>query len=108
MLLIHNFQPADFQAALRRELASLKQDRSRNVRDYIYEFEKIMNQMTGMPELDKASNFIEGLQPRVAKYVNFSGKCNTLMDAKKEALRVETIFDIENRDQFNKSNRRKG
>ena len=42
-ILIDKFQPTDYQAALRRELTNLKQDKSSNVREYIYEFEKLMN-----------------------------------------------------------------
>ena len=98
-LLRGKFQPADHQAALRRELTSLKQEKSRNVTDYIYEFEKLMNQLTGMTELDKAGHFLEGLPRNIEKYVNFSGKVNTLMEVEREALRVETIFASENRNQ---------
>lgn len=104
-LLVENFQPADFQAALRRELSSLKHDKTRNVSDYIYEFEKLMNQITAMSELDKAFHFIEGLQAEVAKYVNYSGKGNTLYEAEKEALRVENIFSLDRNENKSKDNR---
>ena len=57
-----------------------------NVCDYIYEFEKLMNQINGMSELDKASNFITGLQDNIAAYVTLFDKGDTLIGAKQEAL----------------------
>jgi hypothetical protein len=90
-----NFQASDHQASLRRELKTLRQ--TENVCDYIYEFEKLMNQINGMSELDKASNFITGLQDNIAAYVTLFDKGDTLIEAKQEALRVENAFKQSNR-----------
>jgi hypothetical protein len=103
-ILRRNFQASDYQASLRRELKTLRQ--TGNVCDYIYEFEKLMNQINGMSELDKASNFITGLQDNIAAYVTLFDKGDTLIGAKQEALRVENTFKASNSNRNNNFHQR--
>jgi hypothetical protein len=103
-ILRRNFQASDYQASLRQELKTLRQ--TGNVCDYIYEFEKLMNQINGMSELDKASNFITGLQDNIAAYVTLFDKGDTLIGAKQEALRVENTFKASNSNRNNNFHQR--
>ena len=87
------YQPKNLQKALRKQLSDLKQEGS--IQDYIHDFDRIMNQVREMSEVDKIDRFIDGLHPRTKNKVAFEEPM-TLGDAKTLAQRVDIYFNQNN------------
>lgn len=83
------FQPLGLQKQLRSELDVVKQKNS--FEDYLHQFYKIINKITGMSELDKMHYFTKGLASKTKSEVQYQDP-KSLDEAIKIATRYERHF----------------